>query len=281
MFLQTLIVIPARYGSTRLPAKPLAMIAGKTMIERVVAIARNAKEIIEDNELAGVDIVVATDHEEIMQECAKIAVPAVMTSPDCPTGTDRVFEAYEKMIAENGKRYVFLINLQGDAPLTPPHFIVQMVERFLQHEEDADIITPVTRLSWDTLDALREQKKVTPFSGTTVTFNAENRALWFSKQIIPAIRDEQDARDQSDMSPVHRHIGLYGYKTESLARYNDLNKTHYETLEGLEQLRALENDMAIYCVPVSYGAHIGMSGVDSPEDIKRAEDIIAKQGDIL
>lgn len=270
--MKTVIVIPARYGSTRLPGKPLKLIAGKTMLARVVEIAR-AAAAQRDN----VDIVVATDDQRITDHCDQLGVKWAMTSVDCKTGTDRVQQAVRQL----GRSYDFVLNLQGDAPLTPPSFLTQMIDAFALDPRNIDIVTPVVNLSWQALDALREDKKTTPFSGTCAILLPNGNAAWFSKNIIPAIRKEDQHREASAMSPVYRHIGLYGYSRAMLDNYADMPESLYEKLEGLEQLRALENGKTIRCVKVSYAGRTGMSGVDSPEDIDRAEAVIAKDGDLI
>jgi 3-deoxy-manno-octulosonate cytidylyltransferase (CMP-KDO synthetase) len=263
---KNLIIIPARYGSTRLPAKPLALIAGQTMLSRMVTIARTAMAELKDTEL-----LVATDHDAIMQHCAELGAPAILTPPDCPSGTDRCAAALRASASDA----TFIINLQGDTPLTPPHFIVRMCEAY--HARPTDVVTLVTQLDWNALDGLRTQKQTTPFSGTTVVMHPETHdALWFSKQILPAIRSEAALRSHNHLSPVWRHIGMYGYSRDMVLRYPDLKEGFYEQLEGLEQLRLLEHGYHIRCVAVEYGDHPAMNGVDSPEDILRAETLLGK-----
>ncbi|HEY1096373.1 MAG TPA: 3-deoxy-manno-octulosonate cytidylyltransferase [Alphaproteobacteria bacterium] len=269
--MKSTIIIPARYGSTRLPGKPLAMIAGQTMLQRVVRLAQNAAKEHQD-----VKIVVATDDERIVAHCKELSVEYVMTSVDCPTGTDRVQEA----VAQLKDQPDFVLNMQGDAPLTPPDFISAMIASFAR--EPTDVVTPVTRLTWDQLDRLRENKKTTPFSGTCAVFDEKTgKAFWFSKNIIPAIRKEDALRQKGDLSPIYRHIGLYGYSREMLARYVTLPEGHFENMEGLEQLRVIENGYTIRCVPVDYKGRASMSGVDSPEDIERTESLIARHGELV
>ena len=265
---KTLVVIPARYGSSRFPGKPLAKIAGKEMLLRVVDIAQKGTKGIDAR------IVVATEDERIMNFCKLHDIECMMTSDQCKTGSDRVCETVKKL----GIHPELIINLQGDNPVCPPWFIKELIKSF-EKDTSVDLVTPCTRLSWDALDKLRESKKTTPFSGTTCVVDKNGRALWFSKNIIPAIRKEKDMREESDMSPILRHIGLYGYKYDSLFKFKELEESPCEKLEGLEQLRFLENDMKIKVALVDYGAYEGMSGVDSPEDVKRAEALFAKYGE--
>lgn len=264
--MKTTIIIPARYASTRLPGKPLIKIAGKTMLQRVYEVALNATKNIND-----VQILIATDDERITDHAKEINANVIMTSASCPTGTDRALAAAKQL------NYTpdFVLNLQGDAPLTPPNFITKLIET-ASRDKNIKVITPVTQLSWQELDELRKHKQQTPFSGTTVILDKNNNALWFSKNIIPAIRKEKQLRENSDLSPIYRHIGIYGYRFDMLQKYVTLTPTHYEKLEGLEQLRLLENSYHIRAVPVDYQGKPSMSGIDTPEDVKRAEKLIAE-----
>jgi 3-deoxy-manno-octulosonate cytidylyltransferase (CMP-KDO synthetase) len=260
----TAIIIPARYASTRFPGKPLALLGGKSMLARVYDHAYEAAQ-----GLSNVTLSVATDDERIADHCRDNGMDFVFTSPDCLTGSDRVMEAANQL----GTRPDFIINLQGDAPFTPPDFIRAMLDDFLSNP-DIDVITPVTRLNWDALDKLRKNKLTTPFSGTTAVIDSQRNALWFSKNIIPAIRKEESLRDKDSVSPVYRHIGLYGYSYHALQKFVSLPEGIYEKLEGLEQLRFLENGMHIRAVIVDYKGRPSMSGIDSPEDLARAEELL-------
>jgi 3-deoxy-manno-octulosonate cytidylyltransferase (CMP-KDO synthetase) len=274
--MKTAIIIPARWGSTRLPGKPLALIAGRTMLSRVVALAQAAIAEMPAAERSAVQVVVATDDARIITHCAELGVAAVLTPIECATGTDRVNAAVQQLAEAPD----FIINLQGDAPLTPPDFIQALLARFRQ--EPVDVLTPVVQLDWLALDRLREAKLQTPHSGTVAVFNqTSGLAYWFSKTIQPAIRKETALRAATALSPVWRHIGMYGYSRAMLATYVTLPESPYEQLEGLEQLRVLEHGYQIACVPVDYRGRANMSGVDSPEDIARAEALIAQHGELL
>lgn len=268
---KVLIVIPARWGSSRLPGKPLALIAGKTMLQRVVEVAKAGSR-----DFPEADLVVATDDERIVTHTESLGVRAVMTPVSCPTGTDRALAALHAIDGD----FASILNLQGDTPLTPPSLIASMLQAF-RDDPSYEVITPVVQLSWAELDVLREQKQKTPLSGTTVIRLESGRAAWFSKNIVPAIRKESELRKSEDLSPVFRHIGIYGYRRDILEKYVTLKQSHYENLEGLEQLRALENGISIQTVPIRLSGRPSMSGVDSPEDIKRAEALIAQYGEIL
>lgn len=265
------IVIPARYASTRLPGKPLAIIGGQTMLQRVVRLSLAAAK-----GLKKVSVLVATDDERIIQHCNALGVTSVMTSPEAPSGTDRVAEAIQSLADKPD----FILNMQGDAPLTPPDFLRALIDAFATSPCDA--VTPVTQLTWKQLDELRKNKQITPFSGTTAVFHEKTgNAYWFSKNIIPAIRKEEELRQKSEKSPIFRHIGLYGYSREMLEKYITLPESHFEKMEGLEQLRILENGHTLRCIPVDYKGRANMSGIDSPEDVARAEALILQHGELL
>lgn len=269
--MRAVVIIPARYASTRLPGKPLTRIAGQTMLSRVFGIARAAAR-----ESGDIDMLVATDDARIGAHCEEIGAPWVMTPVSCPSGTERALSAVRQL----PRAYDVVINLQGDAPLTPPDFITAMLQAF-EADPSIEVVTPAVRLNWPELDRLRAQKRETPFSGTCVVVDRNGNAGWFSKQIFPAVRDEDVLRRQGDLSPILRHVGLYGYTRRMLETYVTLPEGHYERLEGLEQLRVLEHGYNIRVVEVDYRGRAAMSGVDSPEDIVRTEALIARHGELL
>ncbi len=258
------IVIPARYGSSRFPGKPLALLGGKSMLRRVYE-----NVVAATKDLKNVTITVATEDQRIVDHCNEFGMGCVLTSDDCHTGTDRVWEAVSKAQV----RPDFILNMQGDAPFTPPSFIRAMIDEF-QADNQLQMVTPVMQLPWDELDLLRENKKTTPFSGTTVIVDQNRNAVWFSKNIIPGIRPEKKLREISKLSPVYQHIGLYGYSFATLEKFVTLAPSYYEELEGLEQLRALENGITIRAVPVTNENSLSLAGIDSPEDLQRAEQML-------
>lgn len=258
--MKSLIVIPARYGSTRLPGKPLTHISGKTMLQRICEIAHTATQRIAD-----CGVLVATDDERIAQHCDDIGVNWVMTSSHCQSGTDRVHCAIQQCAHQPD----IIINLQGDAVFTPVHFIVALLDEMLANDQ-IEVATPVIPLTWSELDQLRQSKKITPFSGTTAIVNERGNAIWFSKNIIPAIRNEDKLRKDSPMSPVNLHVGLYGYRRELLEKYVALEQTPYEILESLEQLRLLEHGLTMRAIKLECGDHPRPFGIDSIEDVHRA-----------
>ncbi len=261
-----LIVVPARYGSTRLPGKPLLYISGHTLLERVVAVAKVAAD------LAGrCEVVVATDDDRIAAHATELGVDVAMTAAELNSGSSRAYAA----AAQSPNTPELVINLQGDAPFIPPETVAGLIQAL--REGDADVATPVYRLDWARLDQLREHKLTVPFSGTCCIRADDGRAIWFSKNIIPAIRGEAELRSQP-FSPVWQHMGLYGYRFAALEWFASADTGYYERLEGLEQLRFLENGRIIATIEVEPPVH-AVSGIDSPEDAAAAEASIAQFGD--
>lgn len=262
------IIIPARYASKRFPGKPLAKLLGKEVLGHVIDRANATAQKIKN-----IDVVVATDDERISAYCETINIKCVMTSTDLNTGTDRVLAAANLL----NPRPSIIVNLQGDAPFIYDDMIYAVINALINNPH-IDIATPVTQLSWDALDQLRISKQTTPFSGTTVIRKSDGTARWFSKAVIPALKTEQKIRGKGDeRSPIFRHIGLYAFRYEALAKFAALPPSYFETLEELEQLRALENNMSILTVPVDYNGRAEMTGIDSPEDLSRAETILKSE----
>ena len=269
---KSVIIIPARYASTRFPGKPLAKIAGKEMLLRVWEVASKVV-----SNIANVEAYVATDDDRIKEFCKEKNIACIMTSDNCETGTDRVLEAISKLDYDPN----FIINMQGDNPLCPPWFVEELIKEY-QKDPSIEVATPAVNLSWDALDVLRENKKQTPFSGTCVTMDKKSDAMYSSKNIIPAIRKEDSLREKLATSPVYRQPGLYGYSLNAIKAVKNLEIGFYEQFESLEQLRFMENGIKVRCVKTDYRQFEDlayMSGVDSPEDVERAETLIAKYGE--
>lgn len=262
-----LIVIPARFGSKRLPGKPLIPVAGRPLLERVIAAARHAAALAGD-----VDLVVATDDERVADLARRLDCDVALTSSAISSGSGRACAA----ALGHAVRPEIVVNLQGDAPFIPPSVIMGLIEAV--RSTAAPVATPVVRLDWTSLDRMREHKRTAPFSGTTCVRAPDGRALWFSKSILPAIRDEAEQRGHEPLSPVYRHLGLYAYRLDALEQFERSAPSHYESLEGLEQLRFLEMGLAIQTVEVDPPSH-SMSGIDTLEDVALAEALIAQFGD--
>lgn len=257
------IVIPARYGSSRMPGKPLALIAGKPMLQWVVEQSQAAAKQFDD-----CSVIVTSEDDRILDLAKTLNVATIKTSDTCRNGTERAWEAVQQL----DEMPDVVVNMQGDAPLTPAEFLVQLIECF--NDKSVQVSTVAEQLTWEKLDELREHKKTTPFSGTTAILGQSGDAAWFSKNIIPAIRKEDRSQP---LSPVYRHIGLYAYTPAALQKFLSWPEGHYEGLEQLEQLRFLENGISIRTAVVDYKGRPSLSGVDSPEDRDRAEALLLAQ----
>lgn len=257
------IVIPSRYGSKRLPGKPMLPIRGKSLLHRVWSIGKAVTGVSE--------VYVATDDERIADHARSFGAVPVMTSPDCANGTERAHAAIRTL----SRRPDAVINLQGDAALTPPWVVQALVDAF-HADPSISIVTAAVHCTWEQLAALEEHKRSNPASGTLVTMDRNGRALYFSKTIIPFLR----TRDTTKKPPVFRHIGIYGYSADALDRLATLEPTPLEQAEQLEQLRALENGIPIQVVTVDYRGRTHGS-VDSPADVDVVEAIIEREGELV
>ncbi len=260
--MKTVLIIPARYGSTRLPGKPLINIAGKPLIERVWQIAAAVKNI------SGLHV--ATDDARIAEAVSRFGGQAVMTPVSCKNGTERSLAAIDAL----GLEPDVVVNLQGDAPLTPPHVIQALIDEMAVCT--ADICTPAIRLTGYALKTFLAEKAVTPASGTSVVVNGAQEALYFSKSVLPF------SRHALNQTPAHvlRHIGLYAYRLPVLRALCALPESPLEVSEGLEQLRALENGYKVKVVLTDYNGR-SLASVDAPEDVARVEAIIRAEGEVV
>lgn len=236
------------------------------MLHRTIAMARAAI-----GSRDGVALTVATDDDEIAGHARAAGCDAVMTDSAIATGSGRALAA--ALAQPDTPRFV--VNLQGDSPFQPEGALGAVIAAL---EQGAQVATPVISLDWPALDALRDHKTRSPFSGTTCARAPDGRALWFSKTIIPAIRGEETLRAALPRSPVWRHVGLYGYALDALRRFEACPPTALEKLEGLEQLRLIELGMPITTVAVDPPL-FDSSGIDTEADIVRVEALIAAHGD--
>ncbi len=264
---QVVIVIPARWGSSRFPGKPLHPIAGVPMIERMWRIGKA---------VANADaVVVATDDERIKAHIEALGGVAVMTPPECANGTERVWAAVEVLGQMGWDVPEIVINLQGDAVLTPP-WTIEAVITEMKARPEIPVGTIATRMNPASYEKLKEAKAAGEVSGTTVAVRLDGRALYFSKSLIPFVRKLKEGQ----AFPVLRHIGLYAYRTEALRRYLTLPATPLEQVEELEQLRFLEHGMDMQVVEVDYRGRTHW-GVDSAADALRAEELIRLEGEVV
>lgn len=263
--MSTLLVIPARYASSRFPGKPLVPLKGATR-ESASLIERTWRA---GQEVSGVDrAVVATDDDRIAEACAGFGADVVMTTSACKNGTERCAE----VLAQVGPGVDAVVNLQGDAPLTPPWFIEALIEGL--SASGADIATPVLRCSGQMLGDLKADRQAGRVGGTTAVFSHQRQALYFSKEVIPFTSDAYAAEAPT---PVYHHVGVYAYRPDALAAYPDWPVGPLEELEGLEQLRFLEQNRSVHCVEVDARGREFWE-LNNPSDVDRLESIMARLG---
>lgn len=251
--MKTIAIIPARYASTRLPGKPLIDMLGKPLIQRVV---EQAQKVLDN-------VVVATDDERILSAVESFGGKAVMTGKDCPSGTDRCREAYEKI----DHNYDVVINLQGDEPFIDPSLILQLSKAF--DDPKIDIATLAVPFPQDsTFEALNN-----PNSPKIVLDNSGN-AIYFSRSVIPYLRNE----DRDTWASKHKylkHIGVYAFRSTVLKEVTSLKQGTLEKCESLEQLRWLEAGYRIKVIETDHAT----IGIDTPEDMKKAINLLKNQGE--
>ena len=227
-------IIPARYGSTRFPGKPLAKETGKYLIEHVYQQVSKAENI---------DIVlVATDDDRIYQVCQEFGARCIMTSADHQCGTDRLAE-----VAQNNPDYDIVVNVQGDEPEIEPSTI-ELVVDLLKEDQEAGIATLCAEIS-------EESEMLNP-NIVKVVFGSKKQALYFSRSTIPYNRDGGDSAGK-----YYKHLGIYAYRRNTLLEFSRMAQSPLELMEKLEQLRALENGIKIAIDKVSHTA----VGIDTPE----------------
>jgi 3-deoxy-manno-octulosonate cytidylyltransferase (CMP-KDO synthetase) len=263
--MNTVILIPARYQSSRYPGKPLVELkgssgAGKPLIQRSVEAARRVRGV------SGVFVV--TDDDRIADACTAFGVGVIMTSPECRNGTERCAEALSSLHEPD-----LVINFQGDALLTPPGFVEALMAR-MRGDSDALVATPALRLRSAEVRALQAEEGAGRVGGTTVVTDAEDRALYFSKRLIPHL--PAGALD-GEMSAVRLHVGVYAYRPEALERFAVTPVSELETLEGLEQLRFLAAGVPVAVVDVATPP-FALRELNNPEDVAPIEQALVKAG---
>ena len=263
--MNAVILIPARYASSRYPGKPLVELRGATgvpkpLIQRSVEAARRVRGV------SGVFVV--TDDERIAQGCAPARVGVIMTSSECRNGTERCAEALPQLHEPD-----LIINFQGDALLTPAKFVEALIAHMEQHP-DAMVATPAMRLRPEELEALRREEAAGRVGGTTVVTDDRGRALYFSKRLIPHL--PQWAADAA-LTPMKLHVGVYAYRPAPLELYRETPLSELETLEGLEQLRFLNAGIRVDVVEVETPP-FAFRELNNPEDVAPIEKALAAAG---
>ena len=244
-------IIPARYASTRFPAKPLALLGGKPVIQRVYEQVCNVLD----------DVCVATDDERIETAVKAFGGKVVMTSPNHKSGTDRCCEAYHKV----GKGFDVVVNIQGDEPFIQPSQLETIKACFdAPDTQIATLVKPFTPADgWDALENVNSPK---------VVIGKNGNALYFSRSIIPYMRNKDKAEWLAGHT-YYKHIGLYAYRASVLEEITALPQSSLELAESLEQLRWLENG---YTVKVGI-SEVETIGIDTPQDLARAEKFLQEQ----
>jgi 3-deoxy-manno-octulosonate cytidylyltransferase (CMP-KDO synthetase) len=260
--MSVLIVIPARYASTRYPGKPLVNLHGpdgdKTLIRRSWEAAMRVK--------GGHRVVVATDDDRIADHAAGFGAEIVMTSTACRNGTERCAEVARKVPESS-----LIVNLQGDAPLTPPAFVEALIAG-IATDPGAAMATPVLRCDGQALAGFRADRMAGRVGGTTAVFGEDRRALYFSKEVIPFAAGMFAPHDPT---PVFHHVGVYAYRRAALLAYADWPEGTLERLEGLEQLRFVERGVPVLCVEVAAEGRTFWE-LNNPSDVALIESILAR-----
>jgi len=263
--MNAVILIPARYASSRYPGKPLIELkgaggSGKPLIQRSIEAARR---------VAGVSgVFVTTDDDRIADACAPFGVGVIMTSPECRNGTERCAEALASLHEPD-----LVINFQGDALLTPPGFVEALIAR-MDEDRDALVATPAMRLRSGELRQLQAEESAGRVGGTSVVTDNQGHALYFSKRLIPYL---PSGTLDSGMSPVRLHVGVYAYRREALERYAATPVSELETLEGLEQLRFLATGVPVAVVDVATPP-FALRELNNPEDVEAIEQALMEAG---
>jgi 3-deoxy-manno-octulosonate cytidylyltransferase (CMP-KDO synthetase) len=263
--MNSVILIPARYGSSRYPGKPLIELKGasgasKPLILRSVDAARRVPAVS--------GVFVTTDDERIADVCTRYGVGVIMTSSQCRNGTERCAEALAQLHDPD-----LVINFQGDALLTPPGFVEALVVR-MEEDEDALVATPALRLRTNEVRALQADEAAGRVGGTSVVTDVQGHALYFSKRLIPHL--PPSALD-GYVSPVRLHVGVYAYRPAALELYAATPPSELEQLEGLEQLRFLAAGIPVAVVDVATPS-FALRELNNPEDVGPIEDALREAG---
>lgn len=263
--MNTVILIPARFASSRYPGKPLVELKGATgtpkpLIQRSVEAARRIPEVSA--------VFVTTDDDRIAQACESFGVEVLMTSASCRNGTERCAEAMQSVPDAD-----LIINFQGDALLTPPGFVTALIDH-LAANPDAMVATPAMRQRAAEVRALQGEEAEGRVGGTSVVTANDGRALYFSKKLIPYL--PAGALDR-EPTPVRLHIGVYAYRPQALATYVATPVSELEELEGLEQLRFLAAGIPVDVIEVETPPFT-LRELNNPEDVAPIEEGLKAAG---
>jgi len=250
---RALILIPARYASTRFPGKPLAMISGKSMIQRVYESCSSLKNQSNIKNL-NVEVAIVTDDEKIEDHAKDFGAVVLRVDDDVPSGTERIFLAYQRYYSD--QKYDFIINVQGDEPLLKEDDLLGLLDFHLCHSS-YHITTLLREL--DDFSDFKDPNRV-----KAVYNSVDGQCLYFSRSPVPY------AREAKDLKHWHQHIGVYCYQTQALEAFCSLSEGELEKIEKLEQLRALGAGMRIGATIIDHE----LIGVDTPEDIERVEGVL-------
>ena len=264
--MNTVIIIPARYASTRYPGKPLVKITGAdgrsaTLLQRSWEVAKTVNDAQR--------VVIATDDIRISNHAESFGAEVVMTSENCKNGTERCAEALDHLEEE----YDLVINFQGDAPLTPSWFVTDLINA-LNVNLGFSIATPALKCDIGMVEDLLKDRKDSLVGGTTVVFSKNRSALYFSKEVIPFA--SLDLLKQKEVV-IYHHVGVYAYRADVLKDYIGWKSGELELAEGLEQLRFLENNKNILCVE-SDSKGQKFWELNNPEDLEKIEQFLFEMG---
>ena len=263
--MNSIILIPARYQSSRYPGKPLVPLIGargtsKPLIQRSVEAARRVPGVS--------GVFVTTDDDRIAEICTRFGVGVIMTSPQCRNGTERCAEALQSLHGPD-----LIVNFQGDALLTPPAFVAALISR-MEADSSTLVATPAMRLRSSEVRALQADEAAGRVGGTSVVTDSREHALYFSKRLIPHL--PEGALD-GEMSPIRMHVGVYAYRPEALERYRATPVSELETLEGLEQLRFLAAGIRVAVVDVETPP-FALRELNNPADVEPIQQALADAG---
>ncbi|QFS84824.1 3-deoxy-manno-octulosonate cytidylyltransferase [Roseivivax sp. THAF197b] len=261
--MSAVVFIPARYASTRYPGKPLVELTGATgrkasLIQRSWEAAQGVQGVAR--------VCVLTDDDRIRDAATGFGAEVLMTSSAARNGTERCAEG----LAQLGEDPEIVVNLQGDAPLTPPWFLEALIAR-TQRDDAVRMATPVLRTEPQTLANFVTDRKDGRVGGTTAVMRGDGSALYFSKEVLPYVGSLQAPPE------VWHHVGVYAYRPDALRAYGTWDEGPLERAEGLEQLRFLENGWPITCVEVEARGRVFWE-LNNPVDVARIEAVLQEEG---